>query len=403
MYEIRLNGFKNLLYLAQGRAATNDLAAMAQQKFDETKELEYYYNNILAGGKWNGWQTQPYLAYGGPYPNSSWQQPETNHVADPDYIWPYLEYLTVPSGAEMGVAIDGSDKYWPLEQTPAVLPTFSPFQTQPAQYIEVFNRGTDPFYYQIKPAVPWISVQPDRGIVEKEVRAIVRVDWLRAPKGKTRVPIIVTGPNGVSVTVEAVVENPVIKNFWQLEGFVESNGYISMEADHYTRIVNSKSVYWKRIPDIGRTGSGMTPFPVDAPRQIPGGNSPRLEYKINIFNGGPITVWCYLSPRNNCLSTDGLKYAVSIDDGEPQIVNITTTLNGIPMNKSWERNTSDNVNLTSTSFHVTPGEHVLKFWMVDPTVIVQKIVVDTGGLKPSYLGPPESFRAGWHCHGSMSK
>lgn len=392
MYEIRLNGFKNLLYLAQGRAATNDLAAIAQQKFDETKALEYYYNNILAGGKWYGWQTQPYLAYGGPYPDSSWQQPETNHVADPDFIWPYLEYMTVPKGAKMGVAIDGSDKYWPLEQTPPVLPTFSPFQTQPAQYIEVFNQGSDPFNYRIEPAVPWISVQPNRGIINKEIRGIVQVDWLRAPKGTTHVPITVIGPGGSRVIVKAVVDNPVIHNFWRLEGFIESNGYISMEADHYSRVVNTSSITWKRIPDIGRTGSGMTPFPVNAPRQIPGGASPRLEYKINLFKDGPIVVWSYLSPRNNCLYTDGLKYAVSIDDGEPQIVNITTALNGIPMNKSWERNTSDNVNLTAATFNVTAGEHVLKFWMVDPTVIVQKIVVDTGGLKPSYLGPPESYR-----------
>lgn len=394
MYEIRLNGFKNLLYLAQGRAATNDLAALAAQKFAETQALNDYYNNTLAGGKWRGWQTQPYLAYGGPYPNSSWQQPETNHVADPDYIWPYLEYLTVPAGADMGVAIDGSDKYWPQEKTPAVLPTFSPFQTQPAQYIEVFNRGTDPFKYRIEPAVPWISVWPDQGVVTKEVRAIVRVDWSRVPKGNTQVPITVSGPNDSKVVVQAIIENPIIPNIYRLEGFVESNGYISMEADHYSRVVNTKSIYWKRIPDIGRSGSGMTPFPVNAPRQTPGGHSPRLEYKINVINGGPIVVWCYLSPRNNCLNTDGLKYAVSIDDGEPQVVNITTALNGIPMNKSWERNTSDNVNLTATTFNVTAGEHVLKFWMVDPTVILQKIVVDTGGLKPSYLGPPESFRAG---------
>lgn len=391
MYEIRLNGFKNLLYFTEGRAATNELADMVQQKFDETKALADYYNYTLAGGKWFGWQTQPYLGYGGPYPNSSWQQPELNNEALPDFIWPELKRLQIPAVAEIGVAIDGSEKYWPLQQTSAVLPAFSPFQTQPAQYIEVFNRGSLPFGFQIKPGVPWIRVSPNQGVIQKEIRAIIEVDWCRAPKGTTRVPITVTGSKGSSVIVQAIIQNPATWNMDLLGGFIESNGYVAMEADHYTRKVDNALIQWRRIPDIGRTGSGMTPFPVNAPRQTPGGNSPHLEYKINLFSGGPIVVWSYLSPRNNCLYSDGLQYAVSIDSGEPQIVNITTTLNGIPMNRSWERNTSDNVNLTSTTFNVSAGEHVLKFWMVDPTVILQKIVVDTGGLKPSYLGPPESY------------
>jgi hypothetical protein len=179
-----------------------------------------------------------------------------------------------------------------------------------------------------------------------------------------------------------------------MRGFVESNGYVSIEADHFSRAVGNQNIGWQRIPDLGRTGSGLTPFPVTAPSQIPSADSPRLEYDLHLFTSGPVEVWAYLSPRNNVLHTDGLKYAISMDDAPPQIVNITTTLNGIPMNRSWERNTSDNVNLTATTHMVSaPGDHVLKFWMVDPTVIVEKLVVDTGGLKASYLGPPESFRA----------
>jgi hypothetical protein len=35
---------------------------------------------------------------------------------------------------------------------------------------------------------------------------------------------------------------------------------------------------------------------------------------------------------------------------------------------------------------------VIKFWMVDPGVVLERIVVDMGGVHLSYLGPPESLR-----------
>lgn len=104
----------------------------------------------------------------------------------------------------------------------------------------------------------------------------------------------------------------------------------------------------------------------------------------------------YLSPRNSVLNNGGLQYGISIDDGPIQMVNINggDDLTG-GGNRQWERHTSDNVNLTTTTHKVAaPGNHALKVWMEDPTVIFQKLVVDLGGAKDSYLGPPESYRMG---------
>lgn len=246
----------------------------------------------IAGGKWQGFQTQPHIDYGDVErhgPNAPWQQPETDNVALKDVLFPAVKRIDPPARAARGVAVDGSASWWPHGTAPAVLPVFSPYQTRPAQYIEVFNRGRAPFDYRVRTGASWLT----------------------------------------------------------------------------------------------------------AARQTPGGRSPRPEYRVSLFTTGPVTVYAYLSPRNNALPTDGLTYAVSFDDAAPQRVNVTkaTGADDGTMNAQWARHTSDNVNVTGTVHRVTgPGVHVLKFWMVDPTVVLQNLVIDTGGLEPSYLGPPESLR-----------
>ena len=394
LYAFRNAEFTNILYASQGRAATNDLAAEAEARFADDKALADKYNHDIAGGKWNGFQLQPHIDYGDVArygPNAPWQQPELNNVALPDVIFPALKQYDPAAGADMGVAIDGSDKWWPHETGPAVLPSFSPYQAQPGQYVDVFNRGSTPFGYSITAAQPWVHVTPSQGTVDKQTRVTVRVDWHHAPKGTTTVPITVSGPNGANVVVQAVVNNPT----GSVHGFVEANGYVAMNADHYSRAVGANGVSWLRIPGVGRTGAGMEPAPINAPPVALSANSPRLEYTMTLSTTGPVKVWANLSPRNDVLAHDGLKYAISIDGEAPQVVNIMqqTGSSDATMNRQWERNTSDNVNRTVTTHLIDkPGVHTLKFWMIDPTVIAQSFVVDAGGVEDSYLGPPESVR-----------
>lgn len=121
---------------------------------------------------------------------------------------------------------------------------------------------------------------------------------------------------------------------------------------------------------------------------------------MHLWNSGEVTVHAYLSPTLNFHATEGLRYAISIDDAPPQIVNIhwDASLKG-PWKAAdgvtpWEKSVANSINLTATTHAISaPGDHVLKYWMVDAGVVLQKLVVDTGGMKQSYLGPPESFRS----------
>ncbi|MFI0166795.1 glycosyl hydrolase 115 family protein [Streptomyces sp. NPDC017095] len=395
LYELREAEFTNLLYAAQGRAAANERAARAEAALARDFALAERFGTRVADGKWQGFQTQPHIDYGDVDrygPNAPWQQPEKDNVALPDVLFPAVRRVDLPAAAGLGVSVDGSEDaghWWPGGASgAALLPPFSPYQTRPQQYVEVFNRGAEPFAYEVRVSEPWLRVDRPRGRVERQVRLEVEVDWSRAPARRAEATLTVTGA-GTSVTVGCVAEGTPVHG---ARGFVEAGGYVAVDAGHYDRAVGR----WRRVDGIGRTGAGMTPWPVTSPSRTPGGSSPRLEYEVTLLSApAEVTVWAYLSPRNPALpGVQGLLYGVSLDDGPVRTVDITAGADDGALNTVWARNTSDNVNRTSTRHTVTaPGVHRLKFWMVDPTVVLQRLLIDTGGLPELYLGPLESGRA----------
>ncbi len=173
--------------------------------------------------------------------------------------------------------------------------------------------------------------------------------------------------------------------------FYENSTAVSIESSHFTKAINSNSINWKILPDHGRTGSAITSFPVTASEQKPGGRSPHLEYEIYTYSKGEFKINAYFSPTLNFHNTEnGLQYAVSIDDEAPQIISINkedkNSISGI-----WNKWVSENIIIKTTTHHIKKeGKHIVKYWMVNSGVVLQKLVLDFGGVKPSYLGPPET-------------
>jgi hypothetical protein len=386
--ELYIDTAENRLYAAQGRASANNCAEAAKRAFQTDADLSAYYNHMLAGGKWDHMMDQTHIGY------TYWQQPPVNSM-------PKISEIEIPDNAEMGVAIEGSTNVWPDSSDEAVLPAFDKFN-QPVRYFDVFNRGKTPFSINLETSGPWVQVSNQNPLppnastraynIEKGQRLWVNVDWENAPEGSSSATIkVISGTN--TVLLKLCLFNPKTPSLQSAKGFVEADGYVSIEAEHFSKNVGSSSAHWQKIPNLGRTLSSMSIFPVTAPSVTPPENSPCLEYKMFLFDSGRVNVETILSPSLNFVSGRGLRFALSFDDQPPQIITAVPAVYPVGDGAhDWEKTVSDAVRIIKTPFTLeNPGEHTLKIWMVDPGIVLQKIVVDCGGEKPSYLGPPESF------------
>ena len=370
----------NHLYARQGRVTTNAMADQARRLFAQDAVLTREYNRTLSGGKWNHMMDQTHLGY------YDWFDPPLNAL-------PAITEVQAREGADMAVAVEGSDKpssFNPFNHyaPPLTLPALDAFEGKPRR-IEVFNRGDKPFHFSASTSAPWLTVSPAEGDVSGDQALSVDVRWADAPQGKTQAKVTLKGDDGREYTVNVPVNKPGSQG---VQGYVETNGVVAIEAEHYAKAVAPKGREWLRIPGHGRTLSGMS----TAPGELPAGALPKvpdmhLDYAIYTFSGGPVRLITTLAPTQKFQPGAGLRFAVSIDDEAPQVVN----MHADQTQGYWDRSVTDGAVTFSTQHRLGgPGAHTVRFWALDPGVVLQKLVVDAGGLKPSYLGPPESpFRA----------
>ncbi|WP_353121765.1 glycosyl hydrolase 115 family protein [Dysgonomonas capnocytophagoides] len=165
--------------------------------------------------------------------------------------------------------------------------------------------------------------------------------------------------------------------------FEEADGYVSIEAENYSRQQSEGSIEWTVIPHFGKTLSGITTLPVTS---SPENKSVYLEYDMDLKTIGEGNLIILTAPTLNFNSNRGLRYAVSIDGGEEQVVNINGHYKG-ELGK-WQ---AESIIETSSKFKIsTTGRHTIRFRVLDAGIVLQKIMLDMGGLKPSYLGAPQS-------------
>ncbi|PTX91573.1 glycosyl hydrolase 115 family protein [Opitutus sp. ER46] len=387
--ELYVAAGRNALYARQGRASANDFAAETRRLFQADLDLMAYYNGEYAGGRWAHFMDQAHLGY------TTWRDPPRNSLdAVPLVTHP------VPAAAAPALAVEGSEDAWPqlaaTTATPVLtaprLPTFDAVNRQ-RYYIELFNRGAAPFTFTATPSAPWIRLSAREGRVTGDQRLWVSLDWPSVPPGAPEGSIeFRCGAVRLTVGVSAFrpATTPVAG------AFVENNGVVAIEAEHAARHRPAANGRWTRIADYGHTLSGLrAEAPANQPPATPGQDAALLEYRAHVFAGGPAELTLTWSPTLNFMPDRPMRYAVAIDDAKPQIVTlVAANFRAEHHNREWEKVVADNARRSTTRHTLAaPGEHTIRIWMVDPGLVLQRVVLHRTPLPPTYLGPVESLRA----------
>lgn len=361
-----LTAQQNRWYARQGRAATNLYAKKAQAYHDS---LNYYTDkfNSLLNGKWNHMMSV----------TPGWTATYQN--------MPPVETLDAVQGEDMQIFIPGQDCTYGMS-TVKVLPCINPY-TKKNSFIELYNRGNKAFGWKATAKDAWILLSKTAGKTSLQDRITVSVDWTKVPVGTDITGEVEITSGGKTLTVYVPVFNPQSPSVAQLQGmYVEDNGCVSINAGKFHRKVENDQVKICSVKGLGYENDCVQLGEAAQSVSHMGSTdkTPKAEYDFYTFNGGNATVYVYALPLFPVDSKHDTRYGIMIDDGMVQWM----TTSAKEYSSQWRLNVFRNSAVSVINMNVgTPGKHTFKLFCADPGMIIQKIVIDFGGMKRSYLGP----------------
>jgi hypothetical protein len=312
----------------------------------------------------------------------------------------------------MGIAVEGDEGAWPDSLKVAQLPEFDILNNQ-QYYIDIFNKGTGSFAFQVQTRQPWLKPSRREGQVDKELRLFVSIDWSKLTDGNNEATLEIVA-NDKSIPVKVIASKFALPD--TREPYFGGAGEFSIPAYKYHANIAGREAKWIFMPDLGRSEGCMGINPVTAASAATD-NAPRLEYKIFVPRDGKIMACLGILPTQDVNPERGLRIAVSIDDAQPQILDARKGLVDI-----FKEYTSENLARSkglkplppvnphlALAGHNQPrrndifdnlrwldcelgdnkaGMHTLKVFMIDPEIVLEQIVVNPDNQHPGYFGAP---------------
>ncbi|KAI9159158.1 hypothetical protein HJFPF1_07166 [Paramyrothecium foliicola] len=420
LYSVVIGIGMNYRQAQERRNSANQLAHEILALFDKSYDFVEAWDAML-GRKWEKMMPQA-IFDAVPQQPKLWANPSRDMLTNISFV--QLRQNMQFSQGNLGIYAEESDSpiqqaRWaesvdssmPTVQYPALLPVMDPYGPQ-LRHVDLFHRGDYrvPIDWVLADMPEsWISFRPASGTVGGDnmvQRLNITIDWDNVPDNFNDTIEIGITATPAELPYFDLIRIPVLKTRVpdDFEGFPESAGFISIESPHFQRSSgHNKTVHLEKIPYLGsRSESGS--LAVRPYKQARQGNISRdawVEYDFYLFTWSEsTTAILYLTTG---LETDPqlkMQYSLTLDDAP---ANMTRVLNDYisvdhvgDVPPIWMSQLMDQVwTLQLGLGSIDAGAHTLRWAVNSPEIYLEKIVLDAhGGVKPSYLGPPETAYVG---------
>ena len=185
--------------------------------------------------------------------------------------------------------------------------------------------------------------------------------------------------------------------------YVDTEGYVSMEASGYTSLKDGDGCGWRSIDHLSRLDTpAMKVFPSDScfidndTDEYISDNVPYMEYTFAVENGGEYEAMLYLSTRNPVAMYAGLRVGVGVNGVVPEVIYTVAKdyKPGMHGSAKWGNDVLEKVRTVKTKMNLQPGLNIVRIYGGDPNIILEKTVIYPDGKQPpkTYFGAPESYR-----------
>jgi hypothetical protein len=372
---------KAYFYSRQSRLSAYDYAQQSKSAYDSIVKETEYYNNELANAKWN---------------NIMSMKPRNLAV----YQTPDLPELTIDSASAWSIAPEGfvtKDSSLLQNNSLLLLPAFDNLNKQ-KYFVDIFLSKNQTISWNASVSNNWIHLSHNNGVLNPETgnnqtRIWVDVDWNKFgqnEKGNGHI-IFTSGGKQITLKIRATkINQPALSGY---RGFIENNGFVSMNATHFARQINKPSNQWKLIDGLGYTGSALQALPLWLKRKSPTDtdsikrSNAFVEYDFYTFSAATPSVTVFTLPTHPVNNNFTVRYAISIDNGPLKIIDTRT----FGRSEEWKQNVLRNYAVRNEKFqYLDEGRHTLRIYTIDPGVVLDRIVIDLGGLKSAYGVIPET-------------